>query len=154
MDGNGIMDEIRELLSQGLSAPEIARKGYASSTVYRVQRDRRRKLGRPISPTPGHRPSIPGWEDWGKLAAENQRLNQRIESLEGRLAEISPVAEWVDKLEATLGEVAARQQQLLQDMAAVQARVDRIDGELDGLAKLYQDDVIGWGGPKWQRRPG
>ena len=34
MDGNGIMDEIRELLSQGISAPEIARQGYASSTVY------------------------------------------------------------------------------------------------------------------------
>ena len=151
MDGNGIMDEIRGLLSQGISAPEIARQGYASSTVYRVQRDLRRKLGRLGSSGS----SVPGWDDWVKLEAENQQLNQRIESLERQLAATSPVVELVDKLEAKLEEVAVQQKQQRQDMAAVEALVGKIDGELDDLAKLHKDDVLfGIGEPKWQRRPG
>ena len=43
--GIGVMQAIRELLSQGFNAAEIIAQGYAPSTVYRVQRDTRRKSG-------------------------------------------------------------------------------------------------------------
>ncbi len=44
-------------------------------------------------------------------------------------------------------------EQMQRDITAVQARIGKMDGELDDLAKLYQDDVLlGIGDPKWRRR--
>jgi hypothetical protein len=45
MNENGTMQSIRDLFSQGFNAAEIIAQGYAPSTVYRVQRDTRRKSG-------------------------------------------------------------------------------------------------------------
>ncbi len=161
MDSTGVMDQIREWLSQGLSAPEIIHKGYASSTVYRVQRDFRRKVRALGSSLPGNGISPLGLDYWGKLEADNRQLNQRIESLESRVAEVtrkadaSPSGDWVKELQNALGEVVTRQEQIMRDMAVVQARLDQIDRDLDNLAKVYKDDVLfGIGEPKWQRRPG
>ncbi len=160
MDDNGIMEQIRGWLSQGLSAPEIIHKGYASSTVYRVQRDVRRKVRALGLSLPGNGISPPGLDYWGKLEAENRRLNQRIESLESQLAEVisevdaSPSPEGVEEIRQTLEEVVTRLEQMRRDVAAVQAKTGKIDGELDDLAKLYQDDLLfGVGDPKWRRRP-
>jgi hypothetical protein len=43
MESTGIMQQVRELLCQGLSSGEIIKRGYAPGTVYRVQREMRRK---------------------------------------------------------------------------------------------------------------
>ena len=40
---DGIMAEIRKLLSQGMSSREIINLGFAPWTIYKVQRDFRRK---------------------------------------------------------------------------------------------------------------
>ncbi len=159
MNDNGVMEQIRGWLSQGLSAPEIIQKGYASSTVYRVQRDVRRKVRALASSLPGNGTSPPGLDYWGKLEADNRRLNQQIESLDSRFAEVvskadaSPWQKWLEEMRKTLGEVVTRQEQMQRDITAVQARIGKMDGELDDLAKLYQDDVLlGIGDPKWRRR--
>lgn len=38
MDGKGIMEQVRELLSPGKTSGKVIAKGYAPGTVYRVQR--------------------------------------------------------------------------------------------------------------------
>jgi hypothetical protein len=43
MESTGIMQQVRELLCQGRSSGEIIKRGYAPGTVYRVQREMRRK---------------------------------------------------------------------------------------------------------------
>ncbi len=60
---------------------------------------------------------------------------------------------WLGMLRGCLGEVVTRQEQMLRDIAAVQARIGKIDGELDDLAQLYKEDLLlGMGKPKWRRR--
>ncbi len=159
MDGNGIMQDVRELLSQGLTVPEIIAKGYAPSTVYRVQRDNRRKLGFSSNSRHGNGGSTRSLDYWGQLEAENQRLNQRIESLEMRLAEVdrkadaSPMAGQVTEMQQMLDEVVTNQEQMLRELAVVKARVGKVDEELDDLAVVFRDELLlGVGEPRWRRR--
>ena len=78
MNENGIMQHIRDLFSQGFNAAEIIAQGYAPSTVYRVQRDTRRKSGLNGN-SPCHKASTScGFKHLGNLEADNQRLRQRL----------------------------------------------------------------------------
>ena len=159
MDDNGIMQDVRELLSQGLNVTETIAKGYAPSAVYRVQRDTRRKSGSYGTSRYDNRPSGCGLEHWAHLEAENRRLRQQLESLECRLADVSeqatagPLWDRVEELHRTTEEIATYQEQILGELATIRSRTNKLDGELDDLAQLYKDDLLfGMGEPRWRRR--
>ena len=159
MSNNGIMEEIRGLLSEGRSAPEIIGKGFAPSTVYTVQRDTRRKSGAYGISRYGNRASGCGLEHWGQVEAENQRLNVRLDSLERQLAAVaeeataSPLWDRVDELQRTMEEIATCQEQITRELRAEKAIIGKIDAELDALAQVYKDERW-FGNAKWQRRSG
>src|ERR671914_419566 len=86
MPGNSIMEEIRNLLSQGKSSSEVIALGYKPPTVYKVQRQLRKNgkdniksLNLRNNPIPAAGPS--------QLHAENADLQQRIATLEAELVE-------------------------------------------------------------------
>ena len=66
MERRGIMQQVRELLSQGKDSREVIQLGYAPGTVYKVQRQLRDgrgqslSLGRPREGTPGELPLLQG----------------------------------------------------------------------------------------------
>ena len=157
MNENGIMQNIRDLLSQGFKAAEIIAQGYAPSTVYRVQRDTRRKSG--LNGNSGyHKESTNyGLEQLGHLEAENQRLHQRLDSLEKRLAgiaedsDVGPLWNRLEEVQLSLKTIATRQEQISRELQANNAVIRRIDAELDVLAQVFKDET--WlGKPKWQRQ--
>jgi DNA repair ATPase RecN len=157
MNENGIMQAIRELLSQGFDAAEIIAQGYAPSTVYRVQRDTRRKLTSAI--TPYHKVSTNhGLEHLGDLEADNQRLHQRLDFLESQLsaiseqADVGPVWEQLEERQRSLEKIATQQEQITRQIQAHNAIIGKIDAELDALAQVFKDET--WlGNPKWRRQP-
>ena len=159
MDGNGIMQEVRGLLTQGLSVPEIIGQGYAPSTVYRVQRDNRRKLGIPVDARHGGGTSTRGLEYWVHLVTETQRLNQRLDSLERQLTAVAeaatagPLWDRVAELQRTLEDIATCQKQMLRELDEEKAMIGKFNSELDDLAQLFKDELwLGVGEPRWRRR--
>ena len=68
------MLDIRGLLSQSLTAPEIIAEGYSPSSFYRVKQDIQRKLAVHGNSHRGGGTSTSGLECWGELEAENQRM--------------------------------------------------------------------------------
>jgi hypothetical protein len=156
-NGDGIMQNIRELLYKGQTVPEIIALGYAPSTAYRVQRDARRKSG--VNGNSRYRKGSTscGLEYWGPLEAENLRLNQRLDALESQLAAIAreadpgPLWDGLEDLQRALEKLATRQEQITRQLQAHNAIIGKIDTELDTLAQVFKKDV--WlGEPKWQRQ--
>jgi hypothetical protein len=157
MNENGIMHNIRDLFSQGFDAAEIIAQGYAPSTVYRVQRDARRRSG--LNGNSGHYKGSTshGLKHWGHLDAENQRLHLRLDLLEKRLTGIAEdpdvAALWdrIEELQRSLETIATRQEQITRQLQAHNAIIGKIDAELDALAQVFKDET--WlGKPKWQRQ--
>ncbi len=151
MNSNGIMADIKDMLHQGLSSTEIIAKGYARSTVYRVQGDvrgRRRKGQQTIPMLVTFDP-----EYQAERAAETLRLRERVDGLETHLIQVAVEAERLQSviqgLEMTVAAAKEREERFLNKMAAA---VNKMDGELNDLAKIYKDDVV-FGKPKWQRHP-
>lgn len=156
MTGNGIMQDIRGLLSHEMSAAEIISEGYAPSTVYRVQREVRRKSGLYRSVGSGHRESTWGLEYSARLERDIGRLQGQLAAMESRLAEleeaepVDPLWDQVAEFQRSLAEVQTRQEKIVQEMHAEKAMIGKIDSELDALAKVFENDS--WtGNPKWQR---
>ena len=157
MESTGIMGQVRGLLSQGLRSSEIIAQGYAASTVYGVQRKLRKQqglLGNGFLPGPNGQ----GYQS--RMASENRWLRKRVEALEDRTAEGSghsdgsPLLQRLEDLESQLAQLLARQKQIVQAVGQVQGWADRVDGELDDLALMYQQELwFGVGEPKWKRRP-
>jgi hypothetical protein len=157
MNENGIMQAIRDLFSQGLNAAEIIAQGYAPSTVYRVQRDTRRKSR--LNGNSGHHKGSTsyGLEHLGHLEADNRRLHLRLDSLESQLAAIAKEADvgllWdrLEELQRALEKLATRHEQITRELQAQNAIIRKIDAELDALAQVFKDES--WlGNPKWQRQ--
>jgi hypothetical protein len=157
MNENGIMQNIRELLSQGVGAPEIIAQGYAPSTVYRVQRDTRRKSG--LNGNSGYRKgsSNYGLEQLGHLEVENQRLHLRLDSMEKQLAgmaeeaDIGPLWDCLEEVQRSLKTIATRQEQITRQLQAHNEIIGKIDAELDALARAFKEETW-FGNPKWQRQ--
>lgn len=153
MNGNGIMQDIRELISQGLTAPEIIGQGYAPSTVYRVQRDTRRKLEFLGNCRHGSATTSRGLGYLTQLEQENRQLHRQMETLEVQLANVGLLGDRVEELRRRLEEATTRQEQLLRELAAFKTWVGKVNGELDDLAQVFKDDVLlGIGEPRWRRR--
>jgi hypothetical protein len=157
MNENGIMQNIRDLFSQGFNAAEIIAQGYAPSTVYRVQRDTRRKSG--LSGYSGyHKGSTSyGLEHLGHLEADSHRLQLRLDSLEKRLAgiaeeaDVGPLWDRLEEVQRSLKTIATRQEQITRQLQAHNAIIGKIDAELDALAQVFKDETW-FDNPKWQRR--
>ncbi len=155
MDGNGVMQDVRELLSQGLAVPEIIAKGYAPSTVYKVQRDLQRKQGGLDQSSRRSGTAMAQFRYQTQLEAEHLRLKRRVEAVEDRIAQAESRAADLGQLRARIEEIegAIEEQQRLSEVSlGLQALVERMDAELDGLAKVYEDTA--WFEPKWRRRSG
>ena len=157
MNENGIMQNIRDLFSQGFSTSEVIAQGYAPSTVYRVQRDTRRKSG--LNGNSGyHKGSTNyGLEHLGYLEAEVQRLGHRLDSLERQLAgvadeaDVGPLWDRLEEVQLALKTIATRQEQITRQLQAHNAIIGKVDAELDALAQVFKDEI--WlGKPKWQRQ--
>ena len=98
-----------------------------------------------------------GWNIWGHLEADNQRLHQRLDSLESQVAGIAeeanvgPLWEQLEEVQRSLKTIATRQEQISRELQANNAVIRRIDAELDVLAQVFKDET--WlGKPKWQRQ--
>src|SRR5919106_3655936 len=141
MNENGIMQNIRDLFSQGFNAADIIAQGYAPSTVYRVQRDTRRKSG--LNGNSGYRKESTNYrlEQLGYLEADNQRLHQRMDSMEKQLAgvaeeaDVGPLWDRLEELQRFLDKIATRQEQITRQLQAHNAIIGKIDAELDALAR-------------------
>ena len=154
---SGIMEQIRGFLFQGLNAPEIIAQGYAASTVYGVQRKHRKQQGLLGNSSPSGTTG-PGYQV--RTTSENRWLRKRVEALEERgtdgLGECggSELLQRVEDMARESAQLLARQKQIVQAVGQMQGWADRVDGELDDLAIVYQDELwFGVGDPKWKRRP-
>jgi len=89
MDSNGIMSEIRSHLSSGKSSGEVIGLGFKPPTVYKVQRALKRKSQADgVVSTPGSaQPPATSADNQllSQLEAENIRLRQEVEAVEGEL---------------------------------------------------------------------
>jgi hypothetical protein len=81
MNSNGIMEEIRNLLSQGTSSTEAIALGYKPSTVYKAQRQLRQSPPKTDQPLAQVLVTNLGSEAWSDLRTENTHLRQELESL-------------------------------------------------------------------------
>ena len=151
MTNNGVMAAIKDLLRQGLSSREIIAKGYAASTVYRVQSNVRGRSQRARNTTPVLVTFDPEYQ--AERAAETAQLRLRVGELETQLTKLGVEAERfrskIQEIETTV-EVANDQAQ--RSLGKVADAVDKIDGELDDLAKVYEGDKNFFSDPAWQRR--
>ena len=87
MESNGVMAEIRTLLSQGKSSGEVISMGFKPSTVYKVLRQLRGGQGTSAASAPGSsQPSsnTAASQPEPGLEVENIRLQQEVEDLEGQ----------------------------------------------------------------------
>ena len=157
MESSGIMGQVRELLSQGLSSSDIIAQGYAASTVYGVQRKLRKQQGRLGT---SFQTGLNSLGYLARMASENRWLRRRVEALEDRGSQDigesagSSLSQRIEDLERALEQQLSRQQQIVQAMGQVQGWADRVDGEMDDLALVYRDELLfGIGEPKWKRRP-
>jgi chromosome segregation ATPase len=151
MTNNGIMAEIKDLLHQGLSSREIIAKGYAASTVYRVQSNVRGRSRHARTATPMLVTFDPEYQ--AERAAEAVHLRQKVAELETQLTDLAVESERlrtkIQEIETTIEEAKDQGQRSLDEVSAV---VDKIDGELDDLAKVYEDNKNLFSDPAWQRR--
>ena len=156
MTSNGIMEDIRGLLAQEMSAVEIISEGYAPSKVYRVQREVRRKSGLFPAVGSGNRESNWGLEYSARLERDIGRLQGQLAAMESRVAELEeaePTGQLGDRIaefQEAMAEIQTRQEQIIGELRLEKALIGKIDSELDALAKVFEDDS--WtGNPKWRR---
>ena len=122
MNENGIMQNIRDLFSQGFNAAEIIAKGYAPSTVYGVQRETRRKSG--LNGNSGYHKGPTNYmlKHLGQLGVENQRLHLKLDSLEKQLSataeetDVRPMWDRLEELQRSLEKLATRQDQITRQL--------------------------------------
>jgi len=153
MLGNGIMQEIRGLLSSGKASGEVIALGYKPPTVYKVQRQLNQKGqgdGRAAAPGNAQLPtSTMDAKSESALEAENFRLRQEVETLEGQL-ECAVDGD---------AELAAQVQTLLERMKALEAeaaaagqlrqRVKELEGQLEHAAHTQaamRQNAVQWQG--------
>ena len=97
MDHPGAMQQIRDLLLRHLDSGELIASGYASSTVYRVQRQLRR-AGQLAGPIPVASPnrSVKSASERESVESENRRLRAEIEQLRRITSELGSLRAGLD----------------------------------------------------------
>ena len=118
MNTNGVMEEIRSLLSEGWSATETIALGYKASTVYKAQRQLRRSPSVSVPPvTTQVLVTNMASVDWTRLREENNSLRENLSSLEDVTAERDSLGQELDLALSQVEEltVEASQAQMLQD---------------------------------------
>ncbi len=130
MLGNGIMQEIRTLLSQGKSSGEVIALGYKPPTVYKVQRQLKRKgqdnRGAPVQRIAQGLVANADTEALADLEAENWELRRRAEMLEAQLSEANSLRFQVDQAQARIEELESEAQQA----EALRAQLIALRGEV------------------------
>lgn len=125
MSSNGIMEDIRNLLSEGKSSGEVIALGYKAPTVYKVQRQLRKISqgnGRVATPENAQLSATDAdLKARSELEAENGRLSQEVVDLEGQLERILD------------GDVA-----LKGEVQALQERVSALQTEANAACQLRQ----------------
>ncbi len=84
MDSTGIMEQIREHIAQGKKSGELIRMGYAPGTVYKVQRQMRRRASRAVL-SQGKNGLYVDVSAAGKMQLceeENKKLYEKVTQLE------------------------------------------------------------------------
>ena len=114
----GVMEEIRQLLADGESSGDLIKLGYAPGTIYKVQRQLRRRRQQ----QDGQEPASLALAE-GPLRAMADQLQARIEELE---AENAGLRQQLDKWEDRVVELNSLNTQL----EAAQARVRALDMEV------------------------
>ena len=132
MENNGILEEIRALLSQGQPSGEVIALGFKPSTVYKAQRQLKRKGSSYVS-NQEDPPSATG--DTGprpELKAENIKL---VENLRARLeCVIESGAELATEVQSIRGRVATVE---LESKTIAQSRqtVIHLEGQIESLTR-------------------
>ncbi len=112
MNTNGVMEEVRGLLSQGTSSSEAIALGYKPSTVYKAQRQLRKVLSASEPPvTTQVLVTNMASEDWTRLREENNSLRESLSSLEEVTAERDSLREELDLASGQMEELAAEASQ-------------------------------------------
>jgi hypothetical protein len=113
MPDNGIMEEIRELLSQGKSSGEVIRQGYAPGTVYKVQRQLRlgdgEKKNLATQAVVEVRQSTSDAGAIGRielLESEHVGLRAQVAELDQEVAEVASLQSQVEKLQRQLEDLS------------------------------------------------
>jgi len=126
MEGErGIMAQIRELLSEGLSSREVIELGYAPGTVYKAQRQLRR-------PKEGAIPK--GYLDLStdspKLVGELSRLSEEKGRLEAEVERLSDLEEDRLRLEEEVSRLKSSLEELLESRQTEREKWRRREAEL------------------------
>jgi hypothetical protein len=149
MPGSGVMEEIRNLLSEGKTSSEVITQGYKPPTVYKVLRQlNRQRQGNSRAPAPGMTLPPTNTTDLppeSGLVTENIKLFQEVENLKGELecfvdAEADLVAETriiIERLQALESEAAA--------IIELRQRVKELEGQLEhathAQAAMHQEAI-------------
>jgi hypothetical protein len=133
MSNNGIMDQIRNLLSQGKSSREIIQLGYAAGTVYKVQRQLRPKQ------TTGEEPALvmdqdPSISDAGELSAADAEFFRCLFGPVDEPAQASDLRAKLDQARNPIEELAEEVSQV----QALQERVHTLEAEAEASVALHQ----------------
>ena len=133
MNTNGVMEEIRSLLSRGMSSTETIALGYKPSTVYKAQRQLRRSpsvSGPPV--TTQVLVTNMASEDSTRLREEIQALQEQVASLVEITAERDALREELDSALSQIDELVmeASQVQMLRERLAEVEPESKATGEL------------------------
>ncbi len=139
MNTNGVMEEIRSLLSEGWSATETIALGYKASTVYKAQRQLRRSPSVSVPPvTTQVLVTNMASEESTRLREEIQALQERVSSLAEISAERDALREELDSALSQTAELTleTNQAHMLQERLA---EVEPAVAEVAGLRREVQD---------------
>jgi hypothetical protein len=163
MPANSIMQEIRNLLSQGQSSSEVIALGYKPPTVYKVQRQLRKK-GQHSNKVPAPQngpvpvaavdtegdakksgsPSLQEWLErhgWVDKQVESNKAPRRLEMSEDQ-----------HQLEPTDGQ-ATENNPLQIELDQARSRIQKLEAEASGLQALRQQvRALQVEAETWQRR--
>ena len=134
MNTNGVMEEVRGLLSQGTSSSEAIALGYKPSTVYKAQRQLRKVLSASEPPvTTQVLVTNMASEDCTKLREENNSLRESLSSLEEVMAQ--EVRQWQAGLQQE--QVARKEAEEL--VSNRNSEIDQLRAENQRLTQTLED---------------
>jgi len=123
MNTQGIMEDIRSLLSEGRPSAEVIALGYAPSSVYKAQRQVRKATDRTDQPMTQVLVTNMASEGWTELREENSKLRQQVSLLEGLTGERDTLREELELARSQIEELevkASQAQQLRIRLAAIE----------------------------------
>ena len=136
MESKGVMQQIREHLTEGRSSTDVTALGYAPSTVFKVQRQirRRTRLNLNRSLETGHLVSAMAKEDTGStLVAKDEKLRAEIEHLRQQVKATDNLSLQLDKAQATTSKLERSNEKLARDLDAWMERSRDLESRFNYL---------------------